>query len=111
MRGNTEKREDQAAKKSLPLLPKNSLMNDSIRFNILYLLYNFDTLGFSTLWKVLKITSGNLDHHLKKLLAAKTIAESIRFSPRPLKMFKITSEGTIIFQNHIKNLKKMIDPL
>jgi DNA-binding MarR family transcriptional regulator len=94
-----------------PLLPKDPLMNDSVRFNIVYLLYNFESLGFTPLQKVLKITSGNLDHHLKKLLAAGVVNDSIRFSPRPLKILRLTPKGKKMFNDHIKNLKQMIDPL
>ena len=77
----------------------------------MFLLYNYEKLGFLALQRILKITPGNLDHHLKKLLKINWIKDKIQFSPRPLKIFEITKTGLKAFKKEIKRLKEILDKL
>ncbi len=70
-------------KLSLPLLVLNDLLKIPLRFNVMLLLYTYDRLGFTRMQKLLQSTPGNLDHHLKKLIEAGWITDSIVFSPAP----------------------------
>lgn len=95
----------------LPLLVLSDVLKAPLRFNIMFLLYNYDSLGFTRLQKLLHSTSGNLDHHLKKLIDTKWIKDTIFFSPRPLKVFKITELGKERFGEHVKNMQKIVEIL
>ena len=55
---------------TIPLLAVHDLLKVPLRFNIMFLLYNYDKLGFTQMQKLLHTTPGNLDHHLKKLKEA-----------------------------------------
>ena len=96
---------------TLPILIINDVLKAPIRFNIIFLLYNYDHLGFTSLQKLLNLTAGNLDHHLKKLIEKQWIKDFIIFSPRPLKILKITKYGKVKFDDYIQNLKKIIKSL
>jgi len=93
---------------SLPLLSLHNLLKVPLRFNIMFLLYNYERLGFTRMQKLLRTTPGNLDHHLKKLKEAGWIADSVFFSPRPLKTYHITPIGTDEFEFQISQLKRVL---
>ena len=57
---------------------------------------------------LLLTTQGNLDHHLKKLKEAGWVADSVFFSPRPLKIFQITPFGTEEFELQITQFKRVL---
>ena len=95
----------------LPLLVLNDLLKVPLRFNVMFLLYTYDRLGFTRLQKLLHSTPGNLDHHLKKLIKEGWIADAIVFSPRPLKIFKITQRGKDEFSDYVQHLQKVIKNL
>lgn len=96
---------------ALPLLVLNDLLKVPVRFNIMFLLYTYDRVGFTRLQRLLHSTPGNLDHHLKKLIEAGWIADTIVFSPRPLKLFKITPSGRMEFNDYVQHLHKIIQTL
>ncbi len=93
------------------LLDPNSLLKAPQRFNIMFLLYNYKRLGFLALKRILHITSGNLDHHMKKLIESEWIIDRIHFSPRPLKIYLITKKGTRAFKKEVKKMKGILDNL
>ncbi|MHA1520835.1 MAG: transcriptional regulator [Promethearchaeota archaeon] len=93
---------------NLPLFQPNDLLKVPLRFNIMFLLFNYRQMGFTELRKLLKCTPGNLDHHLKKLLAAGWIEDRIGFSPRPLKFLRITSLGQENINTQIQQLKTLL---
>ena len=93
---------------NLPLFQPNDLLKVPLRFNIMFLLFNYRQMGFTELRKLLKCTPGNLDHHLKKLLAAGWIEDRIGFSPRPLKFLRITSLGQEKINTQIQQLKNLL---
>ncbi|MHA1611485.1 MAG: transcriptional regulator [Promethearchaeota archaeon] len=93
---------------NLPLFQPNDLLKVPLRFNIMFLLFNYRQMGFTELRKLLKCTPGNLDHHLKKLLAAGWIEDRIGFSPRPLKFLRITSLGQENTNTQIQQLNTLL---
>ncbi|MHA1672211.1 MAG: transcriptional regulator [Promethearchaeota archaeon] len=96
---------------SFPLLSMHELLKVPLRFNIMFLLYNYERLGFTRMQKVLNTTPGNLDHHLKKLKEAGWISDSVFFSPRPLKIFQITPFGAGEFDIQIAQFKRVVRKL
>ncbi|UYP46095.1 hypothetical protein NEF87_002380 [Candidatus Lokiarchaeum ossiferum] len=101
-------KEEQEIPPPLPLFTPNELLKVPLRFNIMFLLFNYSQMGFTELKKLLKCTPGNLDHHLKKLILAGWIEDRITFSPRPLKILRITPKGQEKFSFQIQQLKKII---
>ncbi|MFX0141554.1 MAG: winged helix-turn-helix domain-containing protein, partial [Candidatus Hodarchaeota archaeon] len=49
------------------ILPTDGLFTTSVRLTIMILLFNHKKINFTELQKLLNLTSGNLNHHLKKL--------------------------------------------
>lgn len=101
-------KEEQENPPPLPLFTPNELLKVPLRFNIMFLLFNYSQMGFTELKKLLKCTPGNLDHHLKKLISAGWIENRIHFSPRPLKILRITLVGQENFSVQIQQLKKIL---
>ena len=93
------------------LLDPGSLLKAPQRFNIMFLLYNYNRLGFLALQRILRTTPGNLDHHVKKLIESEWVKDRINFSPRPLKIFEITNKGIRAFKQEIKKMKGILDNL
>ena len=93
------------------LLESNSLLNSSVRFNIMFLLFNYERLGFLALQRILRTTPGNLDHHMKKLIESEWVLDRINFSPRPLKIYVITEKGIKAFKQETKKMKELLDSL
>lgn len=84
----------------------------SVRFTIMLILYTHERIEFSKLQKLLKLTSGNLDHHLKKLQDANLIKSRKEIFPeRPLTAIRITELGKRKFKEYISNLKNILDEI
>ncbi len=81
------------------------------RFKIMFLLYNYDRMNFTKMQKLLSITSGNLQYHLKKLQDANWVKEQIALSPRLLKFYSITPLGEEHFEIQIQDFKKIINSI
>ncbi|MFX1580300.1 MAG: transcriptional regulator [Promethearchaeota archaeon] len=78
------------------------------RFSIVYLLFLKRRVGFIQLKELLKLTPGNLDHHLKKLEGVGLVKTRRVLSWRPLVMVEITSEGIEIFRKYIVKLRSLL---
>ena len=108
---NNQSGEESDELSSLPLLTVHDLLKVPLRFNIMFLLYNYNKLGFTRMQKLLHTTPGNLDHHLKKLKEAGWVTDSVFFSPRPLKIFQITPFGADEFELQITQFKRVLRKL
>ena len=78
------------------------------RFSIVYLLFLKRRVGFIQLKELLKLTPGNLDHHLKKLEGVGMVKTRRILSWRPLVIVEITSEGIEIFRRYIVKLRSLL---
>ena len=81
------------------------------RFSIVYLLFLKRRVGFIQLKELLKLTPGNLDHHLKKLEDVGMVKTRRVLSWRPLVMVEITSEGIAIFRKYIVKLRSLLEEI
>jgi DNA-binding MarR family transcriptional regulator len=77
------------------------------------LLSNHKKINFTELQKLLHLTPGNLDHHLRKLEAVNYVKTYKKLSPlrRPLTMVEITPHGKKAFGEYIKNLREVLNTL
>ncbi len=90
------------------ILRKSEALAKQPRFSIMFFLYIHRSVGFTELYKLLQLTPGNLDHHLKKLKKMGYVAIRKAISWRPLTIVEITKEGTVAFRIYIQTLKKLI---
>ena len=95
--------------KSPKILESSDIIKVPHRFNIMLLLYTHNKIGFTALRKLLHLTAGNLEHHLKVLKDSGWIGERTIFSFRPLLSIEITEMGRISFQTQAMKLKQLLD--
>ena len=95
------------------ILPENKLFTPSIRLTIMILLLTHKKINFTELQKLLSLTPGNLDHHLKKLEKASFIRTYKKLSPwrRPLTQIEITPTGKQSFENYLKNFMDILNKI
>lgn len=87
------------------ILPKTQIISVPHRFNILFTLSLTKSINFSTLKKNLKMSSGNLKHHISKLEELRWVEETYDYDDRVRTMINITPLGEEEFSNFISDLK------
>ncbi len=93
------------------LLRKNDDIARQPRFSIMFLLYLHKSIGFTELQRVLELTPGNLDHHLKKLKKMGYVSIRKAISWRPLTIVEITEEGIAIFKKYVAALRVILQTI
>jgi DNA-binding MarR family transcriptional regulator len=93
------------------LIEKGKLFSTQPRFSIMFLLYLHRKVGFTELQKLLGLTPGNLDHHIRKLEDAGFLKTRWMLSWRPLKKIEITMEGTQKFREYVIELKELLESI
>ena len=92
----------------LDVLEKGEIFSAQHRFTIMFLLYIHRKAGFTELQKLINVTPGNLDHHLKKLAEAGYVKTSHILDWRPLKMVEITQMGAKEFRDYAKGMRELL---
>ena len=94
-------------------LTENKLFAPSVRLSIMILLLSHKKINFSELSKLLGLTPGNLDHHLKQLEKADYIKVYKKLSPlrKPLTMIRITKGGKVSFEKYLKNFRDSLNKI
>ena len=94
----------------IPVIPSDyEVFSQSSRLTIMLLLTSHKQAKFTEIQKLLKLSPGNLDHHLKKLEQLKYIRIYKKIFPtRPLTMIEITEEGKASFNEYLSILKEII---
>jgi len=96
-------------KEPLILTEEEKVFQSQPRFSIIYLLFLKRRVGFLELTKLLGLTPGNLDHHLRKLEEAGFVKNRRIISWRPLIIVEITPTGSGSFQKYILKLKSLLE--
>jgi len=92
------------------LLKGNSLISHPTRFTIYFLLYLYRRIGFVELQRLLGLTPGNLDSHLRKLHEAGYIEMRKVFTLRgPRTAVQITPTGGQAFRAYASKLRKLLE--
>ncbi|MHA2248119.1 MAG: transcriptional regulator [Candidatus Hodarchaeales archaeon] len=93
--------------------PSDELFTTSVRLTIMILLFNHKKINFTELQKLLRLTPGNLDHHLKKLETAKYVRTYKKLSSlrRPLTIVEITPQGKTAFEDYIASLREVLNKI
>ena len=95
-------------KEPLTLNEEEKVFQAQPRFSIIYLLFLKRRVGFLEIKQLLKLTPGNLDHHIKKLEEIGLVKSRRIISWRPLVVVEITPEGISAFRNYISKLKLLL---
>ncbi len=95
------------------ILPEDKLFTPSIRLTIMILLLSHKKINFTELQKLLKLTPGNLDHHLKKLEKAGYVKTYKKLSPwrSPLTLIELTSSGKRSFKSYLRNFRDILNKI
>ncbi len=79
------------------------------RFTIMLLLYLHKKAGFTDVQKLLQLTPGNLDHHVRKLEEVGYVKTRHILDWRPLKVIEISKLGAQAFREYAINLRKLLE--
>lgn len=79
------------------------------RFTIMLLLYLHKKAGFTEVQKLLQLTPGNLDHHVRKLEEVGYVKTRHILDWRPLKVIEITKLGAAAFKEYATNLRRLLE--
>lgn len=93
----------------LELPERQGIFSAQQRFTIMLLLYLHKSAGFTELQKLLGLTPGNLDHHLRKLEEVGYIKTRHILDWRPLKVIEITKTGAMSFREYAVSLRQLLE--
>ena len=95
------------------ILPEDKLFAPSTRLTIMILLLNHKKINFTELQKLLDLTPGNLDHHVKKLEKAGYVKVYKKLSPlrSPLTFIEVNSTGKLSFESYLKNFRNILNKI
>lgn len=87
----------------------DALLHQPLRTQLVAFLAAAGEQTFSDLKRQLEVSDGNLDAHLKKLLAAEYIAvRKESGSGRPQSFFSLTPQGLAALQTYVRQLQKLL---
>lgn len=87
----------------------DALLHQPLRTQLVAFLAAAGELTFSDLKRQLEVSDGNLDAHLKKLLAADYVAVRKEFgNGRPQSFFVLTPTGLAALQTYVQRLQKLL---
>jgi len=93
----------------LEILEKEEIFSAPPRLTIMLMLYLHRKAGFTEIQKLLQLTPGNLDHHIRKLKQSGYVKTRKAFSWRPLTVIEITNEGANAFRDYAIKLRKLLE--
>ena len=92
--------------------PNDEIFTTSIRLTIMLLLHSHKKVLFSELQKLLQLTPGNLDHHIKTLENANYVKTYKKLSfKRPLTVIEITVDGKEAFGEYIDKIRHVLSEI
>ena len=97
---------------ALTNLSLNTILHQPVRTRIVAYLSTRGESTFNELKKVLEVTDGNLDSHLKKLLSVKYIVSKKQASTKGKQqtLYALSKTGELQFENYIEDLKRILSP-
>jgi len=91
------------------VLGKNEIFSAPHRLTIMLVLYLHRKARFIDLQKLLHLTPGNFDYHVRKLKQAGYVRTRKALSWRPLTVVEITEDGAKAFRDYAAKLRKMLE--
>ena len=92
--------------------PVHDLFGTTVRFTIMLVLYKHRKIKFTELQKLMNLTSGNLKHHLQRLVDYKYLEVYKAFSPTRLVTFiEITDNGKKAFGDYLIKFRHILNEI
>lgn len=91
------------------ILGGNKIFSASPRLTIMLVLYFHKRVKFTDLQRLLQLTPGNLDHHVRKLKKFGYVKTRKALSWRPLTVIEITEDGAKSFHEYAVKLRKLLE--
>jgi len=97
---------------ALANLNLNTILHQPVRTRLVAYLITKEQATFNELKQALDITDGNLDSHLKKLLAASYLKSKKQTvtKGRQQTHYQLTTKGKDEFENYVESLKQILSP-
>jgi DNA-binding MarR family transcriptional regulator len=95
----------------IEILEKSGIFSAQQRFTIMLLLYLHKKAGFTEVQKLLQLTPGNLDHHVRRLEEVGYVKTRHVLVWRPLKVIEITRAGATAFREYAINLRQLLEQI
>ena len=92
----------------LDALRQGEIFSAQHRFTIMFLLYLHGSAGFTELQRLLGLSPGNLDHHLRTLSEAGYVRTRHVLDWRPLKVVEITAPGAKAFREYAAGMRDLL---
>ncbi|MFX0092409.1 MAG: transcriptional regulator [Candidatus Hodarchaeota archaeon] len=93
------------------LPPPNPVFSSSPRLAIMLILYFYKKVTFPALQKLLKVTPGNLDYHLRTLESEQYIQFQKILLPRPFTVIRLTTHGVEVFREYTTKLRDILNKI
>ena len=91
------------------IFDRGGIFSAQQRFTIMLLLYLHKRAGFTELQKLIQLTPGNLDHHVRKLEEVGYVKTRHVLDWRPLKVIEISKAGAQAFRDYAVNLRTLLE--
>ena len=86
------------------------VLHQPLRTRIVAYLYSREEATFTELKKLLDVTDGNLEAHIKKLRAAEyVITHKVKGKGRAQTFYQLTELGKKSFKQYVKHLQHLLD--
>ena len=85
------------------------LFSEPHRLTIMLLLYLHRRVRFKDMQKLLHLTPGNLDHHIRRLEQAGYVKTRYILSWRPLVVIEITEDGAKAFRDYATRVRRLLE--
>jgi DNA-binding MarR family transcriptional regulator len=101
-----------AIQESELLLLSNEILSSSVRFTVMLILFIHRKVHLNELQKLLRLTSGKLDHHVRRLEEASYIVKKkIFYLNRAITSLSITDKGRVAFNEYTSNMRHILEKI
>jgi DNA-binding MarR family transcriptional regulator len=88
---------------------KYSIFSSQMRFSVMLILMTHKKVKISELTQLFKISSGKMDHHLRKLEKEGLILKKmVLFTTRARAIIEVTKSGKEMFNEYLNSIKEII---
>ena len=103
---------EKAIQESELVLPSNEILSSSVRFTVMLILFIHTKVRFNELQKLLQLTSGKLDHHVRRLEEASYITKKkIFYLNRAITSLSITDKGREGFNEYTSKMRHILEKI
>ncbi|MFX0185510.1 MAG: transcriptional regulator [Candidatus Hodarchaeota archaeon] len=94
------------------IIPSDDIFTTSARLTIMLILFTHKKVLLNELKNLLHLSSGNLDHHIRKLIESNYVTTRKAIFPRrALTVVEITAIGFADFKKYLIKMKNVLDQI